>query len=57
MTKLLSKKYSGVSDFLINASEKEKFSVFREAARRSNSDQLATVRKAELIRKKANKSK
>lgn len=41
-------KYMGLSDFFLHAPIKEKKEVIREAALKSNKDQLETFRKAEV---------
>lgn len=57
MNKLMNKKYKTAMDFFVNAPESERLEIIRKAAQMANRDQRETVRKAELIRKKAHKSK
>lgn len=45
-SKPTSKEYSGVADFMINASMEEKISVFRKAAQKANEDQRQILKKA-----------
>lgn len=44
----IAKKYSGFSDFFLNASEEEKKRVITEAARKANEDQLRVFNEARL---------
>ena len=43
------REYKGFSDFLRNASNKEKIAVFTEAARRANEDQRSTLERARVL--------
>lgn len=47
-TEKKTKEYSGISDFLLNASDAEKKEVITEAAKRANDDQLKVFNAARL---------
>lgn len=47
-THKIAQKYSGLSDFMLNATPEEQKQVFTQAAQKANEDQMKVFREAQL---------